>query len=254
MKKILTSTLIAGFLSAGMSSAAVTTLALYRMGENGSLANGGAVDSSGNGRDVSNAVNDTGISISTSNPAPGSTAYSVFDGSTQGFYVDNTFAPSDNFGIEAWVKVGDLAQDDRNIFSTGGNSGGLQLYYNPDFGLGGALASSNYVGDNYIPSSVDEWVHLAIVRDGGVTSFYVNGVLYGGTSTDGIQPASTIHLGVNSNASGYFNGSIDEARIFSFNAGEFSTSDLLIPEPSAILLGVIGAGGWLMTRRRAKLA
>jgi hypothetical protein len=62
-------------------------------------------------------------------------------------------------------------------------------------------------------------------------------------------------MGVKSAATGYYNGSIDEARIFTFNAGEFSTADLLIPEPSAMLLGGIGAGGLLMTRRRAgKLA
>ncbi|MBK1884050.1 PEP-CTERM sorting domain-containing protein [Luteolibacter pohnpeiensis] len=250
MRPIIFSSLLAGLLVQGTASAAINVIAYYRMGEDGTLTNGSAVDSSGNGNDILNAVNATGITVSTSDPAPGSTAYYTFDGSTQGFYSSN-FAPDDNFGIEAWVKVGDLMQGNTTIFSTGGNDGGLQLSFD-NGSLAGALASSSFVGDAYTPSSTDEWVHLALVRADGVTTYYVNGVAYGDSTSAGINSASTIHLGVSSGASAYFNGSIDEARIFTFDSGAFSTSDLLaVPEPSIALLGLFGFGGMLFARRRS---
>ncbi|MGB0992734.1 MAG: LamG-like jellyroll fold domain-containing protein [Akkermansiaceae bacterium] len=106
-------------------------------------------------------------------------------------------------------------------------------------------------------SSTGVETRLAFVRADGTNNFYVNGVL---VSTNGNAPGGadldTLHIGANpfDGAAGGFTGSINEVRTFSFNSGEFATSDLLtgatVPEPSSSAL--LGLGGLALVLRRRK--
>jgi hypothetical protein len=102
------------------------------------------------------------------------------------------------------------------------------------------------------------WRNLALVNDNGILQLYVDGVLDVYSAPGGSQlfgAGNKLTFGGTYNGSGYVgiaNGSIDEARLFTFNTGQFQASDLqnyVIPEPSsAALLG--GLGTLLLMRRR----
>ena len=214
----------------------VTTVAQYRLGEN----DGGAV--SGNvGNDPTTALVG-GIDLSrTGSPTytattPAAITSSLamhFDGSSD-FYGNTASVAStavDNFGIEAWAK---------SDGSTAGN--GLIAYNgNPSLSGWGIFRQGNKWG--YIYGAVTGgatavvqpgvWTHLALVRDGGTTTFYVNGFAVGTPLLTPPNAPSTTGGGgtmIGGNASGidHFDGAIDEVRIFTFAAGQFSPSDLTL--------------------------
>ncbi|MDB6079503.1 MAG: crotonobetainyl-CoA--carnitine CoA-transferase, partial [Akkermansiaceae bacterium] len=213
-------------LSLAQQASALDIQASYHLGEDSPQTNNRPFDSSGHGHHFSADLGGGSVVISTASPAPGSTACYVFSGSNQGFYDTLYNAPEDNVGIQAWVKTGDLTQGGRTIFSTGGNNGGLQLIYDGATGFRAALASRTYVGGTYAPSSTSEWVHLALVRDNGVTTFYVDGTALGNTATDTPIDGTMMHLAVNSGAGAFFKGSIDEVQVFTFAAGTFQPAAL----------------------------
>ena len=144
--------------------------------------------------------------------------------------------PDDNLGIEVWIKpFGDGWANPGNrqrfgwIFASGSLSG-LNLgveQVNGEMVLTGGVVNQARVGDP-TPLEANRWTHLAIVRDRGVTTFYVNGVAHGGTSTAGVRSAGAVHLGVTADGVAGFKGLIDEARIFTFAPGKFQPSDLLL--------------------------
>jgi hypothetical protein len=142
--------------------------------------------------------------------------------------------PEDNIAVECWAQSRDLVFDTFNslgsvVFGTGHNANGLGILYN-DFGAGfiGVLGNVDWVGLPYQPASTNEWVHLAVVRDNGVTTFYVNGVARSPVRTSGINNSTVPYLGYSDQSSKTnFNGAVDEARIFTFKPGEFFPADLL---------------------------
>lgn len=144
-------------------------------------------------------------------------------------------APEDNVGIEVWVKpLGDGMESPNNvdsalIFATGG-LGGISLgveRVDDRMMLSGSLVKRGRVGTP-VPLNAGNWTHLALVRDRGSTTFYVNGVASGDPSTATPVPAGDVHLGVSSKVTSGFKGFIDEARIFTFEPGKFRPEDLLV--------------------------
>ena len=144
-----------------------------------------------------------------------------------------------------WVRTSDLTQQNRNVFSTGSNLDGIHIGYDAaSGGWFGAVANVAFVGtvgaENY---TAGEWIHLALVRENGTTTFYVNGTPDG---TSGAVPhnATLTHMAVNAGGlpGGYFGGDIAEARIFIFSPGDFdpATDLLLEPEPSGGFAAWIG--------------
>jgi hypothetical protein len=91
----------------------------------------------------------------------------------------------------------------------------------------GGLPVTITVGSS--PVVLDQWTHLALVRNNGTATFYVNGVPSGSTTTGGNVPAARFALSAypNSVSVGRFSGWVDEVRIITFAAGAFDPSDLL---------------------------
>jgi Concanavalin A-like lectin/glucanases superfamily len=98
-----------------------------------------------------------------------------------------------------------------------------------DRGWFGAVAGIAFVGQqgtsNY---TAGNWIHLALVREAGTTTFYVNGVA-SGTSTAIPNNATAPHIATNTGGTAYFSGDLAEARIFTFDPGQFNTNLLLYP-------------------------
>jgi hypothetical protein len=243
----------------GSAPAAITLFAEYHLGESGSLgANNAPQDSSGNGRNYANSISGGSAGTGTSGVfAPGSTTYlDTTSGTNQGWY-DANFAtlPTDNFAFGIYVRAAsNIAGTQGDVFTTGGGNGAYKLSLSPN-GWAASAHNVTWIGPaNGVAASFtnDIWVHLAIIRSGGTTTFYINGTAQGSVANAPVNGSS--HLSVNPGGSAYFDGHLDLARVLTFDAGESSTNVMAaltaVPEPSTILLGV--AGACLGLRRRSR--
>ncbi len=246
----------------------VITQALFRFGEDGS--SGGdallPLDSSGNNRHVTGYWGSPTTSIVSGGPSlwPTSTLHYQFGGGIG--YGRSYSAPTDNVGIEVWARV-DPSAPNAAMFGTGwfsgylwnGYSRGLNIIFEDGqfkgiLGTGDGATNFTFVGTPVAPTDASTWYHLALVRDNGVATFYVNGLASGATSSTVPVSSGDFAMSIASGGGWRFTGGMDEARIFTFNPGEFRTSDLqIVPEPSALVLagvGLLGLLAWPWRRRR----
>ncbi len=137
-----------------------------------------------------------------------------FDGTDDYVDLGDNFDSQTNFTYEAWVKWnGSGTQnpiiDKRLAFSFG-------IYNNKAYLVigNGSNWSATLSGTQNI--STNEWVHIAVTRDGSTVKFYVNGVLDATTTDSTTMGNSTDYATIGRQAvnSIFFNGQIDEVRIW----------------------------------------
>jgi hypothetical protein len=121
----------------------------------------------------------------------------------------------------------------------------------PGRGLQGTSAAAT-VGTN---------IALALVRNNGTSTVYVNGTAYTPTNSGTAPTVAATMLAIGAGfsnagaAEGFFNGTIDRVRLSTFSPGTFSSADLLgptdgtIPEPNSLVLLSVAS---LMTFRRRR--
>ncbi|HEY1122152.1 MAG TPA: LamG domain-containing protein, partial [Haloferula sp.] len=220
-------------LSLVMTAAAeVTTLRHYRLGENDSGASDGSpLTTSGNAAGSDPLSLSGAAAYSADVVANGFTATELcadFDGATlaTGSVISG---PTDNFGIEVWAKPG-VASGSRILAYNGATGGsGWGIFQNG--GQFKALFGGRQIfGES--PVTEGAWTHLALVRASGTATFYVNGVPAGSTTIAPNAPAGFFMVGAAAggpSVAEYFDGLLDEVRIFSFEPERFSRNDLLLP-------------------------
>lgn len=246
--------------------ATISVLNQWHLGEadTGAVVGGAGAASTVDSVGTSN-LNKFGTPTYSSDVAPGigSGLSMVFSGANGSQYQISGVASTltDNFGIEAWVKSDGTSRPSVAIAYNGNSSlSGWGIY---QFGTNYGFLYGGVVLQGVSPIST-QWTELALVRSSGVTTFYVNGVaVYSGNSAPNF-PTGGVGIGGNSLTTGaeLFGGKIDEVRIFSFAANQFSTKDLNLPPPaapapalSARTLGALAVGllglAWLGLRRRS---
>lgn len=264
------------------AGAATNTIAYYRLGEDdpgagpSTLGQDPTRDHSPNKLDL----NRFGSPHYSSNVAPGAAAVTgsivamQFSPQTLDAYyrLNPVTTLTDNVGIEAWVNTTtDPTGAGQSVIAYDGTPGadGLGLLRVADATPFGGISpvyvarmGATTVGFSALPSG--QWVHLALVRDGGTATFYVNGQPSGTSSAALSAATETFSVGASYCAvcdrpiptADYLDGRVDEVRVFSFAPGQFNAaSDLLyssVPEPAALVMwcGLLPA----LLRRRGNRA
>ena len=234
------------------SHAQITTFAEYRLGEDGVRER--PRDNSGNGRNFV-AGGDAG-SFSTENLSPATVTTAVLRTDEElftAFRADQSSLATDNFavGIYAYIPADDPDPDDPDapatsatrghLISLGGRDESVLRISLEDTGwvatyrdLGGNVNNDpgTQIGDA-APLVPDTWVHLAVIRSGGETTFYVDGAAQGLPETT-VTPihGNNGHIGVDPGGARRIQGQFDDCRILTFTAGE-TAADIL-----AALVGI----------------
>jgi len=121
--------------------------------------------------------------------------------------------------LEAWVyptanqadwRTVVQKQADSYLLSAGNSTGNLRPACGATFSSGGVTAAST----SAIPTNT--WTHLAMSYDGAAVRLYVNGTQVASTARTGsiVPTASPLWIGGNSPYGEYFNGRIDEVRVW----------------------------------------
>jgi streptogramin lyase len=135
-------------------------------------------------------------------------------------------AATDNFGIEAWVKPNSVSAGQIIAYSGSTATGGWGIM----------ISGSNYLalfgGRDIWGTGVatpNVWTHVALVRSGGVATVYTNGIAAGTSLTAPNVPVGNFAIAAppQSPTDQFLTGLVDEVRVFTFAAGQFSTNELL---------------------------
>jgi len=240
------------------SPAAVTLYAEYLLGESGSLgALNRPLDSSGNSRNFTDEINGANTSVLTTGvEAPGSTAYlsTAGTGDEGWFGADLSLLATDNFAFGIYLRSN--TSDTRgNAFLLGGADGAFGVGLSNNGWSAGSfdvawIGPSQGVNNSFVANT---WTHLAVIRSGGTSTFYIDGAAQTGTFT-GVPVHGSGRLSVEPASSGrFFDGDMDSARVVTFTAGESASNvinALQVPEPTSALLVGLGGLGLLLRRRR----
>jgi len=205
-----------------------TTVAWYRMGEDdpgaasGNTANNPIEDSSANGMDLWRTGPPT---YSNDTPHAGSTLSMDLEADNNHRFMryGELTTATDNFGVEAWVKI-----------ESHPDTAYRYIFHNNKWGIGvqGGNFATHFDGRfvlAHTAAPLGTWIHVAMVRDDGDNRFFTNGVevAFGNDSTPG-TPNGDVCIGGYGDAND-IDGMIDEVRVFTFNTGEFEVGDLLYP-------------------------
>ena len=223
----LTSTLVATLLGVATSRATINSYAEYHLGEAGSL--GGSnkpQDASGNGRHLGADINGGEATTGSASFHPNATASTAYldtsMGGNQGWFGGGTFSnlQTDNFAFGVFARASSIGEPNGDVFTVGGE-GGFKLSLEGN-GWAGSCHGVAWIGPGGGASgsfTPDTWVHLAIIRSGGIATFYINGVAQSGTF-GGAPLNDSPHVSVQPGGNAYFDGHLDEARVITFTPGE----------------------------------
>ena len=161
--------------------------------------------------------------------------------------------PASNFGLEIWALPQDkgFINNSTWIFSSGQAGGvALRVRNNGDdtSSFEGTVING---GENSVvtigtPVLIDtnRWTHLAIVNVDGTNYFYVNGVVSGAGNAFNVASTGDMYVGT-PNDNQAFDGYLDEARIFTFAPGAFTTNEFLLrPAGPNIVVAPQNASVW----------
>lgn len=242
IRPIVSRTITSMLLGMATSHATIVSFADYPLGEAGSL--GGSnkpQDISGQGRNFGDDINGGSAVVGSTSFHPdaiGSTAYiDTSNSGNEGWYSGGLFnsLPTNNFAFGVFARAASLSGTNGDVFTTGDSSGSFKVSLEGN-GWAASCHNVDWIGNgggtvgSFQP---DTWVHLAVIRSAGVTTFYIDGVAQGSTYA-GTPVHNSPHMSVQPGGGAYFDGQIDEARVVTFSAGE-STANIL----TALQRGVI---------------
>ena len=132
---------------------------------------------------------------------------------------------TNNFGIECWLNPTVTNSGAVVVYNGNTSNSGCGLWQSGTNILG-FIGGAGFFGSAPVPTNI--WTHVALVRDRGTNTLYVNGVPAGSSTLSPASPAGNFLVAADNNHAGNYYGLVDEIRVFTFVPGQFSTNDLLI--------------------------
>ncbi len=194
----------------GSQAATAGLVASYAFGEGAGTT---VADSSGNGH-TGTVANTTWTASGKFGPAL------VFNGTNAKVTIPDaaTLHLSSAMTLEAWVKPASVTPSWRDVIYKGDDNYFLEAVY-PGGGpaAGVTTGSSDAFAGGSAALPVNTWSHIAATYDGANIRLYVNGVQVASQARTGTIAGSSNPLQIGGDAiyGQYFNGTIDEARIYS---------------------------------------
>ncbi len=138
---------------------------------------------------------------------------------------DDSLNPSDEITLSAWVNPSTLSGYDTimSAFTAGaGACTGKNIYFYTQGGTVGVVLSGPQTCDwnSSVSISTGIWTHLAVTYNGSIIKLYKNGILEDSVSASGTLNLSShslpIYIGYNTAWGEYWDGKIDEVKIYNF--------------------------------------
>ncbi|MBT3194431.1 MAG: LamG domain-containing protein [Verrucomicrobia bacterium] len=191
----------------------------WNLGEAASFRGTIPIDSAGRGHFQNS--NGSQAVVITNTVAPRSNAALRFDGAG-GYYgaYGPSFIPTNNVAIEMWVRSTNTTQNADAIFNTANINHSKRLIFHATNGNWGASIDGSWIGGEEgagQPIVSGKWTHIAVITEKGRSTFYLNGVARSGGKDLMFDHNPSPHIGVAPNATAYFDGDIDQLRVFTFD-------------------------------------
>jgi hypothetical protein len=157
----------------------------------------------------------------------------------------NNFAfGTGDFTVEFWIYSSDVSSaTQRGFLQTSDTSGGLKTSFTTGIiilqgsnNVGGSLngglnanVAGTTIGSSTAVITTNTWYHIALVRNSGTSTLYVNGISVGSGTTTGSCSGTYLSIGGYYNTSYLYQGYLDELRITKGVArytGSFTTSSV----------------------------
>ena len=254
--------------SSSKTNAAVIDVLRYDLGEPGSFIGQLPQDSVGT-RHQTNSIGTLSFGGVTDTAAPGSTnatEYRPAGANTGSYGASSAGIPNDNFGIEIWARSHNINQTVNDLFVLQGAANG-----SVSFRAGNGVWAAHIFNIDWVgavsgvgqTAFENEWTNLAIIRENGESTFYIDGIAQAGTTFGAPSfgaASGGIHLGVTPGGATYFDGDLDSARIFTFDPNVDDPVAALsinatVPEPHSIAMWIVlglGAIGFVWRKRRRR--
>ena len=119
-----------------------------------------------------------------------------------------------NFTVEGWYYLTALAQYDNLFdFRTSGNTSHLDIYFDDDpLRMHVFFGGADRINAN-AATPTNEWVHIAVVRNGSTTTLYQNGTSLGTSTTVTTFTEGALRIGNRYSGDYYMQGYVDDFRV-----------------------------------------
>ncbi len=131
-----------------------------------------------------------------------------------------TLEGANDYSISAWFKTS--SNSAQNIISQSDLAGNhiVSLNINNIGGTGVLYYTTYESGYKNIPANKiiadNQWHHVVVTKSGTTGSIYLDGVSYSNTTVNNVTNTSQITIGARENSTNFFNGQIDEIKIYSY--------------------------------------
>jgi len=157
----------------------------------------------------------TVFNVNASAPSTGLSFDGVNDYADAGTVLTTT---TNNVALEAWFKWSGTSSGSNQYIVLNGTTccSGYAIYLTSGGAINGLLGGVVSIPAN-VTAIAGQWTHVAFARGATQWGLYVNGILRATTNSSPNTPSGNFVIGANNSSGEFFNGVIDEVRVWTIN-------------------------------------